>query len=169
MNFVLGRTVGSSVVRNVCMFTVREQRVFMNVNTQTKAVISLACVAVWFEFTFFEAGGGQIQHRMQNLQFWNSLLKIKFYLYTNLSPMTSVYDLGGATAPGLQSGLRCLTLQMHGTDPTEVGHTVEMEAGALRATTGRRQRTTAANVCGVPRLAQDWDSHHAVQDSTFGF
>lgn len=31
------------------------------------------------------------------------------------------------------SGLWGLALQMHGTDPTEVGHTVEMEAGALRA------------------------------------
>lgn len=65
----------------VCSLHYENSVFFMDVNTQTKAVISWACVAVWFDLTFLREGrgGGQIQHRMQNLQFWDSLLKIKFY------------------------------------------------------------------------------------------
>lgn len=72
----------------VCSLHYENSVFFMDVNTQTKAVISWACVAVWFDLTFLKGGkrgvgvGVGDQHRMQNLQFWDSLLKIKFYLYT---------------------------------------------------------------------------------------
>lgn len=40
----------------VCSLHYENSVFFMDVNTQTKAVISWACVAVWFDLTFLKGG-----------------------------------------------------------------------------------------------------------------